>query len=160
VVEMVIYKGGIGLRLACRRHLRLLNNGAVILRCSPSSASLEETVQRSACGHPSRRGQRVRAKCGPMINSDAAPQDDACAMRKRLKNSPTSAHRFSPRPLFEGRLRRHLFERMILRNSGTVCRDNAKVCLELSASLRGALATKQSIQSLLWRSGLLRLRSQ
>src|ERR1700730_17168306 len=25
--------------------------------------------------HPSRRGQRVRAKRGPMINSDAAPQD-------------------------------------------------------------------------------------
>jgi hypothetical protein len=28
--------------------------------------------------HPSRRGQRVRAKRGPMINSDAAPQDEVC----------------------------------------------------------------------------------
>src|SRR5450432_4020944 len=39
-------------------------------------ARLEGWPRVHCCVHPSRRGQRVRAKRGPMINSDAAPQDE------------------------------------------------------------------------------------
>src|SRR6266850_6198944 len=54
-------------------------------------------VRRRACAvsnhedkdlsHPSRRGQRVRAKRGPMINSDAAPQDEAVHVREGSSHS-------------------------------------------------------------------------
>src|SRR5712671_2609169 len=59
-------------------------------------------VRRRACAvsnhvdrpwpRPSRRGQRVRAKRGPMINSDAAPQDEGpsyCAL-PRIKKAGQS----------------------------------------------------------------------
>src|SRR6267142_1440220 len=46
------------------------------------SAVSNHDATTGARGHPSRRGQRVRAKRGPMINSDAAPQDEVRDMRR------------------------------------------------------------------------------
>src|SRR3984893_14423476 len=60
-----------------------LGEGATTLPAEPSLWNL--MVGRCSCAvynhealmhaHPSRRGQRVRSKRGPMINSDAAPRD-------------------------------------------------------------------------------------
>jgi hypothetical protein len=54
-----------------------------------------------------------------------------------------SGTRYSLRPLFCDGAKR------LMQNSGACCRENAELCLELSTSLRGALATKQSSFSLL-----------
>src|SRR6266700_33877 len=58
----------------------------------PRICAASRTTRAPLPRHPSRRGQRVRAKRGPMINSDAAPQNEG------YKKNPATGAGFQIKP--------------------------------------------------------------